>query len=192
MENISFQGKTDQLILRESLLSEGFTLEEIELNLEIFKERYFSILENLISRETVLILPGVKEVIEKLNEKSDIILGLLTGNFRKSAEIKLQSHSLYGNFRFGVYGSDTWDRNMMPAIARRRLLDTFSLDIDFSRMVIIGDTVHDIACSKNSGSISISVGTGWTEKEVLLEEEPDYFFDDMGDVENILNTIINC
>jgi phosphoglycolate phosphatase-like HAD superfamily hydrolase len=81
---------------------------------------------------------------------------------------------------------------MMPAIARYRLLNSFSLDIDYRRMVIIGDTVHDIACSKNSGSVSISVGTGWTERTVLLEEEPDYFFDDMSDVESVVDTIINC
>jgi phosphoglycolate phosphatase-like HAD superfamily hydrolase len=192
MENLNFQGKTDQLILRESLLNEGFTLEEIEQKIDAFKERYFSILGNLIQREKVFLLPGVKEVIERLKEKNDIILGLLTGNFRESAEIKLDSHSLFGNFRFGVYGSDTWDRNMMPAIARHRLMDSFSLDIDYSRMVIIGDTIHDIACSKNSGSVSVSVGTGWTEKAVLLKEEPDYYFDNMNNIENVVDTIMNC
>lgn len=192
MEKINFQGKTDQLILRESLLNEGFTLNELEQNLDQFKERYFSILGKLIKRETVHIYPGVKEIIEKLKEKSDIIPGILTGNFRESAKIKLESHSLFGNFSFGVYGSDTWDRNMMPAIARLRLLNNFSLDIDYKRMIIIGDTVHDIACSKNSGAVSISVGTGWTKKEILLEEGPDFFFDNMDDVESVLETIINC
>ncbi len=191
MKDVNFQGKTDPLILSESLLSEGFSGEEIELKLRKFKERYFFLLEKLISRKTVLLFPGVKEVIERLSEKREIALGLLTGNFKESAEIKLDSHELFGNFMFGVYGSDAWDRNKMPAIARSRLLEDFSMVIDYSSMVIIGDTVHDIHCSKKSGAVSISVGTGWTGKEVLLKEEPDYFFDDMGDVESVLDAIIN-
>ena len=58
-------------------------------------------------------------------------------------------------------------------------------------MLIIGDTVHDINCARNAGAVSVSVGTVWTDREKLLEEKPNYFFDDMSNTKKILDIIFN-
>ncbi|HNW28637.1 MAG TPA: HAD hydrolase-like protein, partial [Spirochaetota bacterium] len=90
----------------------------------------------------------------------------------------------------GVFGDDAAYRNDMPPIARSMLKESFNIDVPYRNIVIIGDTVHDIACAKASGAVSISVGTGWVDPGVLLALEPDYYFQDLSDVDSVMQAIL--
>ncbi|MFC1668930.1 HAD family hydrolase [Spirochaetota bacterium] len=192
MEKVNFQGKTDPKILYESLTGNGITREIIDLNINKLKKNYFKYLRSEIKKSGVTLMPGIKNILPTLSTDKNIMLGLLTGNFSESAKIKLSSHNLNKYFKVGIFGDDTAERNEMPFIAQKKICANFSIDIDFSNMVIIGDTVHDIECAKKSGAISISVGTGWTEKSILLSHNPHYYFDDFSDIELVIDTIIKC
>ena len=190
MNSVDFQGKTDPLILLESLESMGFSEDHIERNIEALKARYFHHLRINMYDGTSVLLPGVGELLQKLSRVKTILLGLLTGNFRESAAIKLGRFDLNRYFAFGVYGDDAAFRNHMPAIARKILHDEFGIDVPFRNIIIVGDTLYDIDCAKSAGAVSISVGTGWIEKEKLLSHAPDYYFDDLGDTDRILEAIL--
>lgn len=189
MKMIDFQGKTDPLILKESLSHMGFSEDEIFLKTESLKERYFFHLRDNISKFKTILHPGIRELLDSLSAASGIYIGLLTGNFKVSAEIKLSRFDLNSYFGFGVFGDDAGIRNDMPPIARQRVLEHYSLDIPFERIYIIGDTVYDIECAQTNGAVSIAVGTGWGDTMRLKSMSPDYFFQDMGDTDLVMKAI---
>jgi len=189
MEHINFQGKTDPYILNESLKHMGFDKSTIEEKTELLKEKYFEYLSNTIFTHPVTIYPGIEDIIKELSADKNIILGLLTGNFEKSAGIKISRFDLNKYFKMGVYGESSHNRDDLPPVAKKLLFEKFNIDIPFNKMVIIGDTIYDIQCAKKSDAISIAVGTGWVDKEELLSKKPDYFFDDLSDTKAFLKLI---
>ncbi|HPV41577.1 MAG TPA: HAD hydrolase-like protein [Spirochaetota bacterium] len=190
MHAVDFQGKTDPLILLESLGIMGYREEDIQRNIEELKNRYFEHLRTNIYDSSSVLLPGVEELLVRLSDSDSVMVGLLTGNFRESARIKLDRFNLNRFFTFGVFGDDAAYRNDMPPIARSMLKESFNIDVPYRNIVIIGDTVHDIACAKASGAVSISVGTGWVDPGVLLALEPDYYFQDLSDVDSVMQAIL--
>lgn len=186
MQELNFQGKTDPLILYESLESIGLTENEIDRRLPELKNAYFRLLEKNLQEFPVKLMPGIIPLLKALSPRDDIITGLLTGNFSTSAYMKVGVHGLEGFFPFGVFGDDTAVRNEMPAIGQAKIKNLYNHDIDFSDIFIIGDTEHDIACAKHAGAVSVAVGTGWTDRGFLRSQDPDYYFDDLGDTREVM------
>lgn len=191
METTDFQGRTDLMILFESLKPAGITEETIHENVPVLMELYFNHLKKHISKSKVEMMPGIPELLEALAASEDVIIGLLTGNFSGGAEIKLSHIDLNYHFSLGVYGDDTAIRNEMPAIARKKIKEKYNKDISFQDMIIIGDTIFDIECARKSGACSVAVGTGWTPKSLILSHEPDHYFDDLGNTKEVISTLIN-
>lgn len=189
MEELNFQGKTDPLILYESLESLGLEKEEINSNIPKLKMRYFTLLKENLKTFPVKLMPGIVELLEALKPRKDILIGLLTGNFSTSAYMKIGVHNLEDYFPFGIFGDDTAVRNEMPAIGRDRIKKEYDHDIAFHDMYIIGDTEYDIACARHAGAVSIAVGTGWTDEVELRSKNPDHYFEDLGDTERVLEIL---
>jgi phosphoglycolate phosphatase-like HAD superfamily hydrolase len=110
-----------------------------------------------------LVLPNVREILEALSDRDDVVNMLLTGNVAGGAEAKLRHYGLWDFFgaggAFSVEGSDR------PSIARR------ARDLaaghggngtwpDGERMVVIGDTPHDVSCGQAIGARTLAVATG--------------------------------
>ncbi|MCL1833551.1 MAG: HAD hydrolase-like protein [Leptospirales bacterium] len=189
MEIVDFQGKTDPTILQESLSIMGFSNKDIDDKSHILKEKYFYYLKESIKKHEVIVLPGIEDILLKLSEREDILLGLLTGNFTESAAIKLSSHDLNKFFKFGVFGDDAPIRDLLPEAAQRRILKLYNIKIDFKNTIIIGDTIYDVRCAKYSGAVSIAVGTGWGDPEELKKEKPDYYFDDLSNIDKFMKIL---
>ena len=51
------------------------------------------------------------------------------------------------------------------------------------------DTGHDIACGKIFGARTIAVATGSWTRERLAEHEPDFLFDDLSQVDDVIATL---
>ena len=83
--DIQMMGRTDPSIVQEAL--SGHQIEWDDEKVDRFREIYFNLLENEIQnpRPGKRVCPGIPSLLEALNEKSEFILGLLTGNWRKSA-----------------------------------------------------------------------------------------------------------
>ncbi len=189
IRRVDFQGKTDPLILRESLEVMGFSRESIREKTPALKERYFGYLEEFMASSGAVLLPGIGEILERLNSTEGVLVGLLTGNFQRSARIKLDHFGLNRYFPFGVFGDDADLRDDMPPIAQALARHRYGVNIPFGDIYVIGDTVYDILCARASGAVSISVGTGWVKKDILLEREPDHFFDDLSDTAGVLGAM---
>ncbi len=58
-------------------------------------------------------MPGVRPLLDVLSARDDVHLGLLTGNYEASAQLKLQYFDLWRYFRGGAFGDDAPERNRL-------------------------------------------------------------------------------
>lgn len=156
--------------------------------IERVKEEYIYILQKiLIQNQNKKILPGIKEILEYTNSSDNIFNALLTNNIRRGAETKLESVGLNQYFSVGGFGDDVlgekWDA---AVIGVREAESYYSVKFKKDNIYIIGDSVYDIECAEKINAVSISVATGFTAKDALIEMEPDYFYDDLSDWKSII------
>jgi phosphoglycolate phosphatase-like HAD superfamily hydrolase len=167
----------------------GFSEKDITDKSDILKEKYFHYLEESINKHEVIVYPGIIEILVNLSDREDIKLGLLTGIVAKSAKIKLGSQNLNKFFEFGAFGDDAPIRNLLPEVAQKRIAEVYNIKIDFKDTIIIGDTIYDVRCAKYVNAISIAVGTGWGNPEILKKENPDYYFDDLSNIDEFMKIL---
>jgi phosphoglycolate phosphatase-like HAD superfamily hydrolase len=132
-------------------------------------------------------MPGITALLDTLERRDDVFLGLLTGNFADAARIKLEHFDLWRYFRCGAYGDDAPDRNELVtvALARARECGTDRFD----RIFIVGDTPHDVACAAAGNATSIAVATGGFDVHALRAAGADVVFEDLTDAEAFLRVI---
>jgi phosphoglycolate phosphatase len=107
------------------------------------------------------VLPNVRENLEALAGRDDVVNMLLTGNVAGGAEAKLRHYGLWEFFDAGgAFSTEGCDR---PGIARRarELAAEHGGEVPpGERMVVIGDTPHDIRCGHAIGARTVAVATG--------------------------------
>lgn len=187
--DVSFAGRTDTLILRDVL-----AVHDIRWTREVehdFQQRYFVHLqEEIVKPGSRAIKPGIAELLPLLRQRPDCALGLLTGNWREGARIKLQHFGLYDFFRVGAFSDDSAIRSDLPKIAAARFCQLWQQDISPQNVFVIGDTPLDVACAKPFGARTIAVATGSSSKSQLEAASPDYIFQDLSDVQAFLKMIV--
>ncbi len=165
--NHDFSGKTDPLILRELLTAAGHTHRDIQAGLPRFWDRYLAELEARIAADPVTLLPGVRELIGELADQKHVHLGLVTGNVRGGAKIKLGSVGLWEHFPIGAFGCDHEVRDELPPVALQRARAHWGRPFRGEDTVVIGDTPRDVACGKAVGAATVAVTTGRFSAEAL-------------------------
>ncbi len=173
IEGYAFAGKTDPQIVFELLAMAGIPRREVEPRLGELFERYCGHLAGMLSPENTRALPGVAAVLDALAGREGVAVGLLTGNIRDGARIKLSAAGLEGRFEVGAFGSDEEDRNRLVPVARRRASERWGVDFAGPSTVVVGDAEADIRCARAGGARAVSVATGKTARERLAALEPD-------------------
>ena len=187
LSDIEIAGRTDTTIARNILLKYG--IEPTPENVRSFLDEYLTGLEQLLPQLEGRVLPGIREILERLKSRPDRVLGLLTGNLRRGAELKLTRYGLWHFFEFGAFADDHYDRNQLGAFARQRAQERHGQDFDAAQIDVIGDTGHDVACGKAFGARTIAVATGGWSRQRLDSCEPDFLFDDFSQVDCVINTL---
>ncbi|MBA2433453.1 MAG: haloacid dehalogenase-like hydrolase [Chthoniobacterales bacterium] len=182
--DIEIAGRTDVHITRQILQKYGIAL--TEENIRPFLDAYLAGLEEFLPQLNGRVLPGVAEILERLHPHPDRVLALLTGNLRRGAELKLRHFGLWDRFEFGAFADDHHERNELGAFARTRAREKHGHDFEVATIDVIGDTGHDIACGKFFGARTIAVATGTWTRAQLAEHEPDFLFDDLSQVDEIM------
>jgi phosphoglycolate phosphatase len=150
-----FGGKTDPALLDEVLIARrGHAATAGER--EAFLLAYVPRLEVELGKRGVDVLPGAPEALHYLAALSDVRLGIATGNVRAGAELKLRRAQLDGCFGFGGYGCDSPRRAELVA----RAIERGRGHHEIRDVVVVGDTVHDIAAARACGAIACAVTTG--------------------------------
>ncbi len=154
-------GKTDPQILREIVAARHLDRGHEDAAVTTLTALYEELFEAEMSSPPATLLPGVRDLLDALANSAGVLLGLLTGNFERTARIKLATFGLDRYFAFGAYGSDHADRDRLPAMAVARAEAQCGTPIGLGRHVfVIGDTPRDIACGLTNGATAVGVASG--------------------------------
>jgi phosphoglycolate phosphatase len=180
-ENLKFAGRTDV-----SLVREFFNLHNIEPTPEHFT-RYFDVyvhwLEKIIATCDGGVFQGVENwfaQIQMLPEKPAV--GLLTGNIRRGAKIKLEKFGIWDRFPFGGFADDHEQRDHIAAVARQRGEKHFGREVKNDEVLVIGDTPLDVKCARAIGAKVLAVATGSYTVAQLREHNPDWATEDLASI----------
>jgi len=190
-----YDGKTDKQIVRDVMRLAGHSDAHIDSQMDALIALY---LEGLRAgaksgKFNVRPLAGVIEILNELEKRDDIVLGLLTGNIEQGARIKLSAAGINPNrFRVNAFGSDHEHRRELPAIAQRRASETLGLDIAGDRLVVIGDTPADIECGRSLDARAIGVASGHYTVEELEAHNPYAALPSLANTQQVLEVILNA
>jgi phosphoglycolate phosphatase len=187
-----FDGKTDPQIVRELMRIEGHGDERIDADMQRLLDAYVGYLHEELRApgHSPYALPGVHELLDALEQRADVILGLLTGNIEPGARAKLSAVGIKPErFRIGAFGSDHEHRPELPAIARTRTLERLGVDVTGAAVVVIGDTPADVTCGRSIGASAIGVATGRFSVNDLMSHGALAAFEDLSDTRAVLRAI---
>lgn len=187
LDGVELAGRTDRWIARQLLTK--FTLPVTEDGITRFLESYLRALPQELVHPEARVLPGVRELLAALSARGDVAQGLLTGNLRAGAEIKLRHHDLWTPFAFGAFADDAELRNHLGPHAVRRAGSHHAVEFAPDRVWVIGDTPHDIECGKAIGASTIGVATGRFTVDELRAHTPTAVFADLTDTAAVLSVI---
>ena len=181
LHDFAFSGGLDPLLLKGVGERHGRTLtdEETARFWEVVRVRTQAALQAGRSR----VLPGVRELLQAIAAEPAWIAGLLTGNGRDMARLKLGHFDLLDAFAFGFFGDDAADRDALACLAVARAEERWQVPAE--RCVVVGDTEKDVRCARAAGARSIAVTTGTKTREDLLPEAPDLLLDDLSDTAKV-------
>lgn len=190
-----YDGKTDKQIVRDVMRLEGHSDEHIDSRMETLILLYLEGLRIGANSGNFNVRPheGVLELLDVLEAREDVVLGLLTGNVEAGARVKLTAAGINPDrFRVNAFGSDHEHRPQLPAIAQRRAAEVLGLDISGERLIVIGDTPADIECGRSLGAKAIGVATGHYSVEQLQKHDPYAVFPSLGNTQQVLEKILDA
>jgi phosphoglycolate phosphatase len=187
LADIEIAGMTDSGIVMSILKKHNIPTSNE--NIAAFLDSYIHFLSRELPRRGGKLLPGVLELLEKLKARPNVVLALLTGNVSRGAELKLQHYGVWHFFEFGAFADDHHDRNQLGPFAWARAREKHGHIFDVTQIDVIGDTPRDIACGKAMGARTIAIATGTWPREKLLPHHPDFLFDDLSNVDEVIATL---
>jgi phosphoglycolate phosphatase len=172
-ELLRFAGRTDTSIVREFFVRHQ--IDPSARNFQRFFDCYVFWLDQKLQQIPGRVLPGVIEMIDALRilPKAPLI-GLLTGNIRLGAEIKLRHYKLWDYFFTGGFGDEHEERNCIAGLARDRGQIVLGQRLSGDQIVVIGDTPLDIECGRSIDARVLAVATGNYSCDELGTHKPDW------------------
>ncbi|GIM89016.1 HAD family hydrolase [Paractinoplanes toevensis] len=159
LETPIFGGRTDMDICAEVFARHGVT----DCTPEVFFVRYVEHVRAVQHEfgEQGALMPGVRDVLERLGGDPRVVQTLVTGNVPEVAAAKVAAFGLSGSFdaEVGGYGTDDAVR---ATLVRRSLERAEAKYGESFTPVVVGDTVHDVTAALANGALAVGVATGST------------------------------
>lgn len=177
-ERMKFSGRTDVSLVREVFTNNR--VEESKANFDRFFAAYVGWLREMIVDCHGGACDGVLDFIRALEAQTDPpAIGLLTGNIKAGARIKLERFNLWEKFPFGGFADDDEHRDRIAAVAHARGNQHIGRTLRGEEVLVIGDTPLDIRCARAIGARVIAVATGGASVEELVTHKPDWLAPDL-------------
>lgn len=186
-----FSGLMDGTIIYEVLEETGLERREIAEKFDAVKKSYIRRFREETRASDITLLDGVRELLDRLSARTDLLLGLLTGNFEASGRHKLRLPGIDSYFPFGAFADDGLHRNDLPPVAVERAFRLTGKRFSGNDIVIIGDTVHDITCARVLQAHSIAVATGNVPMHELHKNRPGCLLENLSRTESVIHSILN-
>ncbi len=162
-----------------------FTLPYMEFYRKFKKDVDREELQKLYAEEIELVAKPrpfleAKEVLEFLRQK-EIKMILLSVYLQKQLEEEIENYK-FQNFFVDINGS-VYDKTKVVAEIMSK--NNFKSD----ETIFIGDMTHDIDAGKKAGVITVAVSYGYQSKEKLLEKNPDFLIENLGELKNVVLSV---
>lgn len=189
--NESYQQVTgkcaEEKLLQEFFHNSGDSLknifEKMRLPLEMI-EHYRKV--SIDQMDKIRVFDGMRELLEKLKQ-NDILCGLCTGKDRKRTMMILDKLELAQYFTSVVCSDDVSKAKPDPE-SLFTLMKNMNATPD--NVVMVGDANNDVKCARGAKVPVISVSWGDVEREVLLQENPDYLADTVAELEEYIEKLL--
>jgi phosphoglycolate phosphatase-like HAD superfamily hydrolase len=181
-----FGGRTDLDICAEVFRTHGVTdctperffaryVEEVHVNRHLFAEQG-------------ALMPGVREVLNRLGADPAVVQTLVTGNVPEVAAAKVAAFELSAAFDadVGGYGTDDSVRSVLVRRSRERAEAKYG---ESFQPVVIGDTVSDVAAALANDAVAVGVATGRTTAADLEAAGAHVVLPDLSDVETAVRIL---
>src|SRR5580765_6658199 len=178
-DQVAIHGRTDRGITRDMFRHHG--IDDLPEHWERFREAYLRALPESLAARSGQVLPGIVSLLELLTTRDDVVIGLLTGNTREGARIKLAHYGLDHYFDFGGFGDNHLERDDVAREALATARSRVGVPVDLTRVWVIGDTPTDVSCGRAINARTIAVATGNHTRDELAAAAPDHLATDFSD-----------
>ncbi len=187
---LDLAGATDAGVVRTLFSQTGHELADALV--QQYLDRYLLRLRERLHHDsfTGRLLPGVASLLHQLKMRANADLGLLTGNLRAGADIKLQRFQLDSFFLEGAFGDDAEDRNHLGPFVTRRIQAITGHTYAPEDIIVIGDTPKDIACARAIGARCLAVATGTFQAAALASHAPWQCLEDLSETDRVCDLLL--
>ncbi len=184
-------GQTDRIIIKNLMTEKGISEKEITARTDEVSKMYIQLMHKYFNKNNdVKVYNGIPGILEKLSGNPDVLMGLVTGNIRDGAKIKLGAAGLWDYFKFGAFGDDAFERNDLPGIAVERAYKMTGIRFEPQDTVIIGDTAKDVICGKHIGARTVVVVRFKQYLEEIEKTNPDHIFFTFENEDEVIKAIL--
>jgi len=190
MASVEFAGRTDWSILRDVMAKHGRSLDAGMLT--DLRDRYVRHLGEEIEQPGTGVkdvMPGIRPLLETLQQREDVVLALLTGNFIEGARIKLEYFDLWKYFPCGAFGGDSANRNDLVPVALTRARECGIVNGQPSQVLVVGDTPNDVECALVVGATPVGVATGGYSVDDLRAAGAEIVYQDLSENDAFLRLL---
>lgn len=161
VDRASFPGGLDPLIYRD--LCTAHSLPDPELHHDAFRAHYHRLLTERLAAEPgrAYALPGVLALLDALEAREELALGILSGNYPDTGRLKLAAAGIDPErFAIQAWGTDGHARHELCAAAIARFESAHSRALPVEHVTLVGDTPRDVECARAVGCRVLAVATG--------------------------------
>ena len=182
LAGVGFHRRTDGWIISEVARRSGVEPGRLRARYEHDYPRFLR--EELATRRPY-VLPGVRELLAALERHDDAAYCLATGNQREASFAKLAAVGLDRHFDGGGFG----DRHEQRSEMLRQAMDHLGWRAG-QRLVVVGDSEHDVAGARAVHAFSVAVATGDRSEAELAAAGADSVLPDLGDLDRALGAML--
>ncbi|MGX1668582.1 HAD family hydrolase [Streptomyces sp. NPDC055400] len=186
-------GVTMPLAIRALLLDNGVPAPDVPQLLprmvELLPHRLAAHTDDL--RQRGVLMPGAVSALKAVQEQTNYVPTVVTGNLKPNALLKLQTFGLdeFLDTEIGGYSSDDDHRPALVAVAQKRAQAKHGTAFTRPNTVIIGDSLEDVRTGLEGGAPVIGVASGKTTSEQLASAGADVVLDSLEDSARLLDAI---
>ena len=180
-------GFTDPVIVREALKTVQFKRSHLNQTVEKILGIYLARLKTEYPRyEKPHLSDDAIELVKRCKQEKWHV-GLLSGNLRAAAKIKLERFLIWKEFEFGVFGDDAACRDDLIPRASEEALQTLKKTFTHDQMVLVGDTANDARVANLHGVRSLIVLRHPEWRQKIKDQNPTMLVDSFNDIETIMD-----